>query len=168
MKSFCPLARKKSLIIKELVTETLVYDLENDKAHCLNDTAARVWKNCNGRNTVSQLRALLETEIKAPVSEDVAWLALDQLEKFKQLETTTADKPLQLAGVSRRELVRRIGMTALALPLIFSIVAPTAQAQGSLLTPGSCCNNPTQCASNSCNQSPTCIGIPGPSTKACA
>ena len=44
-----PVARTESLIVKEVDGETLVYDLTTDKAHCLNDTATRVWKNCDGR-----------------------------------------------------------------------------------------------------------------------
>ena len=39
-----PRARTSELIVKELPDETLVYDLANDKAHCLNHTAALVWK----------------------------------------------------------------------------------------------------------------------------
>jgi len=80
VKQISPIARKKSLIIKELPTETLVYDLETDKAHCLNETAARVWKNCDGQQTVAQLRELTEQETNSPVPEEMVWLALDQLE----------------------------------------------------------------------------------------
>ena len=39
-----PRARKDGLVIKELVNETLVYDLERDEAQCLNQTAPLVWK----------------------------------------------------------------------------------------------------------------------------
>ena len=167
MKQSIPLARKESLIVKELDGETLIYDMERDKAHCLNSTAALVWKNCDGQRTVSQLRELIEKDAGSPVPEEMVWLALDQLENFKLLAETPA-KPFQLTGMSRRSLVKRIGFAALALPVIISISAPPAQAQASLLGPGSCCNNPTECQSASCNQNPVCTGIPGPSTKACA
>ncbi len=39
-----PHGRKDGLVVKELGNETLVYDLERDEAHCLNQTAALVWK----------------------------------------------------------------------------------------------------------------------------
>jgi len=39
-----PLARKDQLIVKEVDDEVLVYDLKTDQAHCLNKTAALVWK----------------------------------------------------------------------------------------------------------------------------
>ena len=147
MKQSIPLARKESLIVKELDGETLIYDMERDKAHCLNSTAALVWKNCDGQRTVSQLHELIEKDAGSPVPEEIVWLALDQLENFKLLAETPA-KPFQLTGMSRRSLVKRIGFAALALPVIISISAPPAQAQASLLGPGSCCNNPTECQSD--------------------
>jgi len=167
VKQISPVARKNSLIIKELPTETLVYDLETDKAHCLNETAARVWKNCDGQQTVAQLRELTEQETNSPVPEEMVWLALDQLEQFKLLETPV-NQPPHLSGMSRRQMIRLVGTAAIVVPVITSIVAPRpAQAQ-SLLAPGACCNGASQCASNSCIQSPSCVGLPGPSTKSCA
>jgi hypothetical protein len=44
-KRHLPRVRKKNLIIDELADEVLVYDLDRHKAHCLNRTAALVWKN---------------------------------------------------------------------------------------------------------------------------
>lgn len=164
-----PKARKEKLIIKELADETLVYDLENDQAHCLNSTSARVWRYCDGNTTVSELVALLEGETNNTVPDEVVWLALAQLKKFELLEESP-EMPVQLAGMNRRELVRRIGIGALALPLIVSISASTADAQASKFPPGQCCGNPTDCISNSCTQQPTCVPPPpqAPSTKACA
>ena len=164
-----PKARKEKLIVKELPDETLVYDLETDKAHCLNETAARVWKYCDGSRTVDHLRELIEKDSNTPVPEDLVWLALDQLEKFRLLDEASA-KAFQLPGMTRRDVVRRVGFATLALPLIVSISASPAQAQASLLPPGQCCGNPTQCASNNCAQTPTCVPPPpaAPSTKACA
>ena len=163
-----PKARTNKLIIKELADETLVYDLESDKAHCLNQTAARVWKNCDGQRSVAELSALLAEETNAAVPNEVVWLALDQLQKFDLLEAAPST-PFQFAGMNRRELVRRVGLGALALPLIVSISAASAQAQGSLLPPGRCCGNPGDCASNGCSQNPACVPPPpaAPSTKAC-
>jgi hypothetical protein len=162
-----PLARTESLIIKELADETLVYDSNNDKAHCLNPTAALVWKNCDGKQTVDQLRELMEHEAGAAVPEEMIWLALDQLASFNLLAEAPA-KPVALAGLNRRTLVKRIGFAAIALPVILSIAAPPAHAQGSKFGTGVCCTQNSQCASGSCTQAPTCTGgIPGPSTKAC-
>ena len=159
-----PTARKDSLIVKELDDETLVYDTQRDKAHCLNSTAALVWKNCDGKRTVGQLRELMEKNAGAPVPEEMVWLALDQLEDFKLLEDAPA-KPLQLSGMSRRNLVKRIGFAAIAIPVIISISAPPASAQASGLPPGSCCTTNANCASNSCVNAGGCTPPP---SKLCA
>ncbi len=164
-----PKARTEKLIIKELSDETLVYDLETDQAHCLNQTAALVWKNCDGAKPIDEIQAVLEHETGAPVDEAMVWLALDQLEKFKLLEPAASTR-FRLPGMSRRDVIRRVGMATVAVPLIVSISTSPAHAQASLLPPGGCCGNPNECTSNSCVQTPTCTSPPppAPSTKACA
>jgi hypothetical protein len=166
-----PVARTESLIVKEVDGETLVYDLKSDKAHCLNDTAARVWKNCDGSNSVSEIAEVLSRESNASVKDEVVWLALDQLEKFKLLEEAPA-KPSFLAGMTRRQMVARLGIAAVALPAIISIMAPTASAVGSLIPPTFCCVNPNDCITGSCVQDviPCNVYPPNPqnSGKQCA
>src|SRR6266849_5376674 len=66
-----PKARKDKLIIKELDDETLVYDLDRDKAHCLNTTAARVWKHCDGTTTVGEIAASLSGGATTEPNENV-------------------------------------------------------------------------------------------------
>src|SRR5688572_14272760 len=99
-----PSARTHKLIVKELPDETLVYDLESDKAHCLNHTAAWVWKNCDGQKTVSELSASLAKETDRAVDESLIWLALDQLERYDLMEVAPP-LPVELAGINRRQLV---------------------------------------------------------------
>lgn len=160
-----PKARKDQLIVKEVDSEVLVYDLRCDKAHCLNSTAGLVWKYCDGNSSVAEIAKSLGDETHTVVDEQIVLLALDQFEKFRLLEDVPI-KPAYLAGMKRRELVRRIGIGALALPLVISITAPTALAQAS--GTNICCVNPSDCNPGlTCRQSPTCIGISPPSTKAC-
>lgn len=164
-----PKARTEKLIIKDLPDETLVYDLETDKAYCLNSTAAKVWQNCDGSRTTSDLREVIQSESDLAVPEEVIWVALDQLEKSDLLEPAAVGA-FRLPGISRRDIMRRVALASVAVPLIVSISTAPAHAQASLLAPGRCCGNPSQCASNSCTQNPTCTAPPPaqPSTKACA
>jgi hypothetical protein len=118
-----PLARTDALVIKELHDEVLVYDLKRDKAHCLNETSAFIWKHCDGEMRVEQLARLLESELGLPVDEDVIWLALGQLRRFHLLEE---GKSFVMMKVSRRDLVGKYLPAALALPVILSIAAPAA------------------------------------------
>ncbi|HKO96935.1 MAG TPA: PqqD family protein [Pyrinomonadaceae bacterium] len=168
MKDALPLARKDSLVIKEVENETLVYDLESDQAHCLNDTAAQIWKNCDGRTTVTDISQQLSKGLNAPVDENVVWLAIDQLEKFKLLEAPVAKPAAYSGGMSRRQVVRALGVAAIMLPMVTSIVVPTAAQGGSVL---SCdCNNPNDCVAihgpgHCCNPHDSCKGTP--SSKGC-
>jgi len=143
-----PRAREEGLIIKYLPEEVLVYDLARDKAHCLNPTAALVWKYCDGDKTVQQIKDAIEKETHTTVDERLVWLALDQLKAF-DLVVDEIQRPAILMNVSRRELIRRIGVTAVAIPVIISIVAPNAQAQASCAgnnRPDGCpCSNPVNC-----------------------
>lgn len=156
LKRLAPLARRGSLIVKELPDETLVYDLETDQAHCLNLTAARVWENCDGQRTVSQLAELMERELGSVVPEEMIWLALNQLEKFNLLEIAPA-QPEVLAQMNRRLWVRSIGIAAILLPVVLTITVPTAMAQASTCN-NRPCNTPADCcpANPSCNSSKKC------------
>ena len=152
-----PRARQASLIIKEVDDETLIYDMDADKAHCLNSTAAQVWKSCDGKTSVQEIASQLSVPDGAPVNENLVWLALDQLEQFKLLDEAPA-KPAMLAGLTRRQMVARLGIAAATLPAIVSIVTPHAYAQASLRPPGTCCVNPNDCQSGTCQQEPPGFG----------
>ena len=157
-----PSLRAAALIIKDLPDEVLVYDKVSDKAHCLNRSAALVWKHCDGRKTIREIGQALERELNTTIDDRVIWLALDQLGKSDLLQVHRQE---YLGNVSRRQLVRTLGLVAVSIPLITSIVAPVPAQAASLLPPGSCCGNPNECISNGCSQNPVCTGMP--STKAC-
>jgi pyrroloquinoline quinone biosynthesis protein D len=145
-----PKARKHQLITKELGGEMLVYDRNSDEAHCLNATAARVWAQCDGRTTVAEMAHLLEDEMKTPVAEDVVWFALEQLRKSRLLQESWAMRA-PVGQMSRRVMVRRLGIAAaVTVPLVTSIMAPTAAAAATCVHPGDLCTTNAQCCSNSC------------------
>jgi hypothetical protein len=145
-----PAARQERLVVQELPDEVLIYDLDRDKAHCLNQTAAFVWKHCDGRTTLSELHSHFETNFGAPVADEMIWLALDQLEKFDLLQERW-NRPANLNRLSRRSVMRKIGLAAvIALPLITSIVAPTVHAVSSCAQPGESCQGNGNCCSNNC------------------
>src|SRR6266545_8256151 len=106
-----PLARKQDLLVKELPCEVLVYDLARDRAHCLNETAAFVWKRCDGRNTTRDIALLLGKKANATIDEKIVWLALDQLADNDLLARQPL-RPPSLAGMNRRQAVRTLGWTA--------------------------------------------------------
>jgi hypothetical protein len=134
-----PRARTDHLVIRELDDETLVYDTERDEAHCLNQTAALVWKHCDGKTTAREAVQSLQSALGVPVGSDIVWLAVKQLERFHLVEGASRKSP----GVSRRTLVLKYAPAALALPVIMSISAPTpAQGASCALTNQSCLTLP--------------------------
>ena len=149
-----PEARKEGLLVHELSGEVLVYDLDRHKAHCLNKTAALVWERCDGKTSVPQLVQQLETTLKTPVDEEVVWLAVDQLGKSRLLQEKIAPETGRVR-LSRRELIKRAGLGAvIALPLVTSIIAPTAAQAGTQ------CNTFT-CDAGVCPTGCACVAGPG-------
>jgi hypothetical protein len=147
-----PRARQEGLIVEELPGEVLVYDNERDKAHCLNQTAALVWKYSDGKTTVSMMARQLERDLNADkVPEKMVWYALDQLSKDHLLEENPVPAAM-LGGLTRRQMVRTLGIGAVvAVPLITSILAPTAHAATSCSPPGQPCTASAQCCSGLCS-----------------
>jgi len=128
------LARKDELVVQDLPDELLVYDLKSHKAHCLNKTAAFIWKHCDGQRTAEDIAKMMETEWRTPVTEDSVWFALNKLSKAELLQDRIV-LPEARAGMSRRSAIRRLGLGALMIPVVMTIVAPTASA-GSSVPPG--------------------------------
>lgn len=154
-----PLARKDGLVVQEMPEEVLVYDLETNKAHCLNRTAAFVWKSCTGENSIEKIAADFRKQTGKAVEEDLVWLALDQLNDKNLL---AQNLPVKFAGQSRRAVLKKIGFASVvALPVVASLVAPTAvlavacsgAANGTACTgtgfTGQCCSG--QCCNGFCN-----------------
>ena len=146
-----PIARKEGLVVRELADEVLVYDTVSDKAHCLNKTAALIWNKCDGQSSVSHIAQSLSQELNAPVEEQMVWFALDQLSKDHLLEERVS-MPSVMSGMTRRQMVRTLGIAAVvAVPLVTSIVAPTPAQAATCLPPGSACTSSAQCCSGLCS-----------------
>ena len=126
-----PSGRIEEMVVQELPDEVLVYDLRHHKAHCLNRTAAFVWNRCDGRSTPGEIAEMMEKEWQSPVSVDAVWFTLNKLSKADLLHERIV-LPQSKSGMSRRTAIRRLGIGALMIPAVISIVAPTAMAGSSI------------------------------------
>lgn len=120
-----PDARHDDVLVYEVGDELIVYDPARHRAHRLNRAAALVWRHADGRTGVAALAALLARELGVPANEDVVWLALDRLADARLLHRRPRPPHPNL---SRREVVRRLGMAGAAaalLPAVASVTAPT-------------------------------------------
>jgi Coenzyme PQQ synthesis protein D (PqqD) len=145
-----PRARTEGLVIETLPDETLVYDLDRDVAHCLNQTASLVWRRCDGSNTTKQIARALTKELDQPVDESLVWLALNQLERNRLLRDPV---PAHIPAIDRRDVIRALAVGAVvAVPVVASIVAPAPAQAASCFPNGSGCETSAECCSNFCNQ----------------
>jgi hypothetical protein len=156
-----PLARTDDLVVEELDGELLVYDSNNQRAHCLGVTAARVWRACDGEASVEAICAALDMD--AETVND----ALAELERTELLQSSGLLEVLNGngngasngIGLTRREMGKRsaqVGGAAFAAPLILSIAAPTPAAAATVI--------PFQCevyTVQSCGTSDACGHIAG-------
>jgi hypothetical protein len=119
-----PRARKANLTIRDLPDETLVYDHERHKAHCLNAAAALVWKHCDGETSLEDLEELMRRELGIEQASALVALALEQLARRHLLEDPQPPSRGE-ARASRREALRQLALAA-ALPVILTIATRTA------------------------------------------
>jgi hypothetical protein len=137
-RTFSPKARQKNLVVQELSSEVLIYDLQSNKAFCLNETSAMIYDLCDGTKTVSKISQRLGEKLNSPVAEDFVWLAIDQFKK-DDLLANGDETESRFSGFSRREALRKIGLAAaIALPVVTSLVAPVAASAQSGVCGGSC------------------------------
>jgi hypothetical protein len=139
-------ARHDDLVIRELPDELLVYDTETHDAHCLNETAAFIWRQCDGKTSVPEIAQRLSAKTETDVDEELVWGALEDLWKRQLLVGESA--PARERTMSRGQLVRRAAIVAaVSVPVVTSIVAPKAAQAASCLGPGAACDGATPCCS---------------------
>lgn len=153
-----PVSRKANVVVQESGNEVLIYDLIENRAFNLNETSAFVWQACDGNNTVGDIANQISRKMKSPINEDFVWLALQQLKKENLIENDL-ESAMPFDGLSRREVIRRVGFASMvALPIVSSLIAPTAIQAGSNCgaatgrANGCVCQGAANCASNCCGR----------------
>lgn len=122
-----PKARSEELVVEELDGELLIYDHYNNRAHCLNETAARVWKACDGYTSTDVLGNTLDLD------DETLDRALYELEQCILLD------PEPQLGHTRREAAVKFAKygAAASIPFIVSTLGPVAMAAATP-TPAQC------------------------------
>jgi coenzyme PQQ synthesis protein D (PqqD) len=139
-----PRARRTRLIVRQLPEETLVYDLDRSRAHCLGPTAASVWRRCDGRSSAARIAAGVRRETGVDVGEAGVWVAVDRLAEARLLE-----QPVPEGVRSRREWLKQAAMVA-GLTVV-SITAPlSVEAATCVPNCGSLPNTPGNCGAIPC------------------
>jgi len=147
-----PKAKSEGLLVEEAGGDLIAYNLKRYRVHCLNDAAVKIWRLCTGKRTVEEIAAKVDSALDPASREIVVSDAIAQFERLGLVEPSDSVAP----RMSRRELVRKIGIGALAagvvLPLVTSIAAPAAAAMGSCSGRGGPCITDANCCSGlKCN-----------------
>ncbi len=157
MNAIYPQARNTDLVVQDMPGEVLVYDLSSNKAHCLNETSAFVWKSCDGTNSIEDILTMLEKNSGGKIDENLVWLAIDQLSEKGLLQAGTTKR---FEGKSRRDVLKKIGMASvIALPVIASLVAP----RNALASLSCACTSNANCTGKTgCSSTTNCnLGVGG-------
>lgn len=129
-----PQARQdEHLVAQEVLNEFVIYDTNSHKVHNLNPTAATVWQWCDGTTSPDLMVEKLASQYDLPrqQAESLLWLTLDRLEEADLLNQK-ADRPTFAQTITRRQVIRAIGIATI-LPTVYTIMAPTAYAQSSVI-----------------------------------
>lgn len=133
-----PTAKSVNIIVQNLNDEVLIYDLTINKAFCLNDTSAKVYNACDGVQTFEDLKR------RYKFTDDLILFAIDELKANNLIEDYQSS---HFAGLSRREVMRRVGLASIvALPLITGLVVPTSASAASVCA-STACTTPAGCPS---------------------
>lgn len=123
-----PRARVNNLVMQDLPDEVLIYDLKNHKAHCLNLIAATVWQHCDGESPILEIASRSSQSLNQKISPTIVWQAIEALSKASLLEEPIK-RPSEIPRLGRREAIRKLGLgSSIAVPIVLSIVVPTALA----------------------------------------
>jgi hypothetical protein len=142
-------ARAAGLVVHDLDDEVLVYDLDRHRAHCLNRTAAAIWRLCDGKRSAAAIARALTAELGTPVDQEMIWSTLDRLGKARLLDQPVA-RPTPPRGISRRRALRGL---LIATPAVVSVLSPTpAQAATCFPSGHPCVVGRKQCCSGVCVQ----------------
>lgn len=117
-----PQARRTDVLVQGVGTDVLVYDQLRDAAHSLNATAAYLYWQADGTRTVAELATGMSQALGVP---DDARLVEEGLAQLARVDLLESGRTTDGRAVSRREVVRRLGALAAAMPIVTSIVTPT-------------------------------------------
>ena len=162
---------RRDLIVSELTDEALIYDFATHRAHCVDDAAYRVFKLCDGTRGLDQITVALSGA--AGIDADRVRAAIDELAGAGLLEASELDN----VDLARRRAMKQVAITAglsVALPMVWSILAPTVAEAASTRVPcvgsgsckgmgGECCGtsgggSAGTCSGGTCSSGGACMG----------
>ena len=125
-----PKVRTTDLVLQKSGREMLIYDLNSNKATCLNETCAIVWNHCDGETSTSYLIEQYD------LTEELIAIAIDALQGQDLITANFASGVPGQRIERRRFLQRTAAASTVALPIIGSLTAPESAMAQSCVGPG--------------------------------
>ena len=119
-----------NLTVEELPDELMIYDPNRNKAFCLNQTAAFVWKHADGSQDASEIAVLMAKQLGKPVTREMIQFSLNVLSRDGLLEAPAENVPMAM-GMTRRAILQKFGIGAMALPAVTVLFVSPAKAHAS-------------------------------------
>jgi hypothetical protein len=145
-------ARCDGIDVEVLGDELVLYDRRTQEAHLLNAPVVEVWHALQDPSSFADLGARLPHQSR----DQLTW-AIAELQRVELVEPSIGRPGPGAAGVSRRQLLRRMGLAAVAIPAISTIFS----AQAASAAPA-CGGANAQCNGvggvSTCCSGRTCIG----------
>jgi hypothetical protein len=155
MKVFFPKAKMADIVVQDLGDEALVYDVTTNRAYCLNSISRAIFMASDGATSIDMIAERMAFNMGKPVDKGLVAFGVEELSK-EGLISTGAEAVSSL--VSRRDSITGAGFaSAVALPVVASIAAPSAMNAQLWLA-----NGPQGTTSASCSNG--CCRLQGAST----
>jgi hypothetical protein len=123
--------RRERLQIEAVLDEIVVFNPDTSEATALNQTATIVFNLCDGEHDVTAMRKALDQADLGPADDNTVWLALRDLSDAGLVDLSVQPP----ADSTRRDMLRKLvggaAGAAVLLPVVETITAPPAHAQGS-------------------------------------
>ena len=105
-----PKARSENLLVEEVAGELLIYDVSNNRAHCLNESAAAIWRHCDGSRSIGKLAKHLFPNLEASGAQRLVGVGVERLRRRRLVESSVAAPPA--VDLSKRQLLKKVAILA--------------------------------------------------------
>ena len=154
--SLLPEARSSGLVVEEVVDEVLVYELETHLARLLSPQTAKIWRLCDGEQTIEDIAEELEVAQSA-VQDTIQELFIAELLDASPEKSVPDGERFDL---SRRSVMRQAAAaTLLVAPAIVTLSIPAPAA--ALSRWGNACHNEAECGTPVGRNGLCCFGKRG-------
>ena len=147
-----PLARIENLLVEDVAGELLIYDVKTNRAHCLNESAAAIWRHCDGSRSLDKLADDLFPKLESSEGQRLVALGIERLRRRRLLDRSTLSGPT--IDLSKRQMLKKVAILAaaagVAAPLVCTVLAPTSAYAFSCGHDGAPCTSPFDCCLGLC------------------